>query len=192
MTELNDRGSDLSPSACPCPRCNSTEIEERWVDEPFLYGEGHGALELHATIPVLQCRSCSFSYTDARTEDLQHEAACKHFGLLTPADIKALRDRHRLSRAEFAVLTRLGDATIARWERGELFQNAAYDRYLRLLQNDMNMRQLRSMGQSSTTDDQAQAPRRAQEAGEPAFRGLGTRRTVVEGQARRFRLRLSA
>jgi hypothetical protein len=39
-----------------------------------------------------------------------------------------------MRRGEFASLTRLGEATLARWEAGTTLQNAAYDKYLRLLQ----------------------------------------------------------
>jgi transcriptional regulator with XRE-family HTH domain len=61
---------------------------------------------------------------------------------LSPGEIVGLRHRHGLSRAEFAKLTKLGEATLGRWERGTLKPNAAYDMYLRLLSFDENMRRL--------------------------------------------------
>ena len=38
-----------------------------------------------------------------------------------------------MTRAEFARLSGLGEATLARWEKGLVTQNRANDRYLRLL-----------------------------------------------------------
>jgi hypothetical protein len=47
-----------------------------------------------------------------------------------------------MSRAAFAQLTKLGEATIARWERGGLIQNAAHDQFLYLLTFEENIKRL--------------------------------------------------
>ena len=44
-----------------------------------------------------------------------------------------------MSRADFSRLTGLGEATLNRWENGILIQNAANDRYLRLLKDANNV-----------------------------------------------------
>ena len=62
---------------------------------------------------------------------------------MKPSEIKALREHYGLSRKEFAEITLLGEASLARWESGELTQNAAYDQLLRLLQFQGNMERLR-------------------------------------------------
>ena len=54
-------------------------------------------------------------------------------GLLTPAEIRSIRERLGLTQEQFTKLTRVGEATICRWERGRLLQNPAMDRYLRLI-----------------------------------------------------------
>jgi putative zinc finger/helix-turn-helix YgiT family protein len=64
---------------------------------------------------------------------ISHKAICKVLGLLTPDEIRAVRDRLAMSQVEFSKLTGFGEATISRWERGRLLQNRANDRYLRLL-----------------------------------------------------------
>ncbi len=73
---------------------------------------------------------------------MRHEAVCRHLGLLTPAEIRGLRERYNLSRAAFARMTGFGDATLARWEKGEVVQNASSDRYLRLLTDPNVMNRL--------------------------------------------------
>ena len=50
-----------------------------------------------------------------------------------------------MSRAAFARVTDLGEATLARWERGEVIQNVSNDSYLRLLMDADIMRRLTSM-----------------------------------------------
>jgi len=129
-----------------CGSCGSASVETKWVRDSFEYGEGPEAPRIEATIPLRICGACGFQFTDHVAEGLQHEALCRHLGVLTPGEIVAIRTRHGLSRAQFAALTKLGEATLGRWERGALIQNAAYDKYLRLLQSDENVRRLQESG----------------------------------------------
>ena len=62
---------------------------------------------------------------------------------LPPADILKIRKESGLSRAEFARLTRIGEASLHRWENGLLIQNPAMDSYLRLLAYGENIQRLR-------------------------------------------------
>ena len=50
-----------------------------------------------------------------------------------------------MSRAAFAKVTGLGEATLNRWENGLLIQNRANDRYLRLLASPGNVQALKRM-----------------------------------------------
>jgi len=99
---------------------------------------------LSARIPVRRCEECGNQFLDAEAEDLMHEAVCRHLGVMTSSEVRAIRRQSgRLSRAEFARITRLGEATIGRWERGELIQNAAYDQLLYLLTFPENLVRIR-------------------------------------------------
>jgi putative zinc finger/helix-turn-helix YgiT family protein len=132
-----------------CPECGHPEVTTRWVDRTVPYGLAPDTVEIPVRLPARQCARCGFQFFDEEAEDLRHEAVCRHLGVLTPAEIRALRAKLGLSRAEFARLTRLGEATIARWERGELIQNAGNDSLLRLLQYEENVRRLRERGECS-------------------------------------------
>jgi DNA-binding transcriptional regulator YiaG len=103
---------------------------------------------LTARVPLRTCTKCGFEYFDEEAEDARHAAVCRHLGVQTPAEIEALRKKYGLSRVEFADLTQLGEATIARWERGALIQNAANDRYLYLLRWEENIERLGGKGPS--------------------------------------------
>jgi putative zinc finger/helix-turn-helix YgiT family protein len=129
----HEEGSPEAAEGPVCPECGHPEIDTVWANCPFPYGVGPEAVELDVRLPVRKCRKCGFEFFDEEAEDLRHEAVCRHLGVLTPREIKALRRKFGFSRADLARLTGLGEATIARWERGELIQNVANDRYLRLL-----------------------------------------------------------
>lgn len=115
--------------------CGTPGLKTELVRNPFIYGAGSDAVELRADIPVHTCSHCSLSYTAESAEIARHEAVCRHLGVLTPDEIRELRDRHNLSRAAFARRNGFGEATLARWERGESIQNTSTDRYLRLLKS---------------------------------------------------------
>ncbi len=52
-----------------------------------------------------------------------------------------------MSRAAFSRLTGFGEATLARWERGEVIQNTSNDSFLRLLMSETVLRRLSSLTQ---------------------------------------------
>jgi len=58
---------------------------------------------------------------------------------MTPKEIINLRKRQGLTRAEFAQRSRIGEASLARWETGEFIQTQANDNYLFLLGFPENM-----------------------------------------------------
>ena len=126
-----------------CPECGSDHVETRLEPHQFKYGLGRSAVSLSATVPVRSCGVCGFTFLDSAAEKAQHDAVCQHLGVLSPSAIRGIRMNAGLSRDEFAEITRLGRATISRWERGILIQNAAYDRYLRLLAFPENLERLK-------------------------------------------------
>lgn len=56
-------------------------------------------------------------------------------GLLTPAEIKALRKRIGLTQPQLEQLLGAGLKTVTRWEKGTVIQNGATDTLLRLIQD---------------------------------------------------------
>jgi putative zinc finger/helix-turn-helix YgiT family protein len=132
-----------APLAPACAACGSTNTRSVFENHSFSYGEGSEAVSLEANIPVTSCNACGFEFLDEFANELKHEAVCMHLGVLSPKQIIALRKKYGLTRADFCRLTRIGEATLARWERGALIQNAAYDLYLRLLHDPENLERLR-------------------------------------------------
>lgn len=129
--ESRHEDATLTPDRL-CTECGSA-IATSWHMHTFRYGTGESATDLTARVPVRRCDGCDFDYLDYVGERILHEAVCHHLGVLTPAEIRAIRERHGLSRAAFAKITGIGEASLSRWESGINVQNPANDRYLRLL-----------------------------------------------------------
>ncbi|MCY4306265.1 MAG: type II toxin-antitoxin system MqsA family antitoxin [Aestuariivita sp.] len=120
-------------STLSCPMCGEENVITVWHPHTFKYGTGKGAANLHARVPVRQCHTCDFEYLDEEAERLKHIAVCDHLGVLTPEDIRKIRKNKGMTRAAFADVSGLGEASLNRWEKGLSIQNHSNDRYLRLL-----------------------------------------------------------
>src|SRR5437870_647051 len=116
-----------------CPQCGTPNLETVQVEETFDHGGRKKPIHVTALLPIKHCRACDFSFEDWQTEEAKHRAACAQVGVQNPQEIRSIREGYGLSQRDFARLTRLGGATLNRWERGHLIQNGAYDDYLYLL-----------------------------------------------------------
>lgn len=138
-------------TACICPACESRNVKERWDSDNFQYGEGESAAQLCAHLPVRVCLDCGLEYTDERAERIRHTAVCRHLGVLAPEEVLAIRERYGKSQQEFSTLTKIGRASLARWETGSIFQNGSSDNLLFLLGFQENMERLVNRYQQSDT-----------------------------------------
>ena len=115
-----------------CPHCDG-EATSRVVEEVFPYGIDEDAVELSAMVEVWSCETCHESWTYDETS--HHDAVCRHLGVLTPTEIRALRKTLGCSREDFAEMTGFGEASIQRWESGHTIQTRGNDLLLRLLEH---------------------------------------------------------
>ena len=152
MTRIAAPPTDLGPILGPesCEFCGAMGLRTDLVRDPFIYGAGSTAVELVADVPVHTCSECGVSWTGDEAETRRHEAICRHLGVLTSDEIRAIRLEHGMSRAAFARLTGFGEASLARWERREVVQSTSNDRYLRLLRDPAVFARLSSIGNAST------------------------------------------
>ncbi len=142
---------ETTQMALACPQCEGV-VETVRHEDIVRYGDGESAVDLPVILPVRLCRSCGIEFLDHEAEKVKHEALCRHFGVLTPWEIREIRKRHDLSRAAFAELTGLGAASLGRWETGALIQSLANDRYLRLLSAPGGLRTLKGVIQRAHVD----------------------------------------
>ncbi len=117
-----------------CPSCGHGALQARRIRDEFEYGPEDDRITIVAeAVPVLVCPACGETLYGPEAAAVRHEAICRTLGLLSPAEVKALRERLGPDQDDFARLTGIGVATLSRWERGRLLQTRAMDRYLRLL-----------------------------------------------------------
>lgn len=145
-----------------CAACGGNNLSRRMEMDEFEYGAGEGAVSLSAHVVVFACNDCEFEFTGPSAEVARHETVCRHLGIMTPAEIRDLRGRYGLSRQSFASITRLGAASIARWEAGSLHQNRAYDSLLFLLCFEDNLRRLRGRHTAAAPGESVSASLEAQ------------------------------
>lgn len=145
MSHIDEkRHSEITCAEPRCPQCDSRRLVSREIEDRFPYGSGPKAIELFARIPVMQCQDCGLEFSGEEAERARHEAICKHLQLLAPREIAAIRQRYGLSRVAFAEVTRIGTATLGRWESGEIIQNPAMDAYMRLVARGEVFEELKS------------------------------------------------
>jgi HTH-type transcriptional regulator/antitoxin MqsA len=130
---MPDEQKGESKSRCPC--CGSGRpLEARSIRDEFDYGAENERVRVVAEdVPVLVCPACDEVFYGPEAEQVHHRAICKALGLLTPEEIKSLRERLGKSQVAFAQLTGIEAATLSRWEQGRLMQSRALDNYLRIL-----------------------------------------------------------
>jgi len=143
MNENRNLNASEDSSVFVCPSCDFNEYITSMEIQKFTYGTERTESLLEVKIPVHECKKCGFRFTDDKAEELRHEAICRHLGLMTPKEVYGVRAKYNLSRSEFAKISKLGEASLARWENSLLIQNAAYDNYLYLLLFEKNMNHLR-------------------------------------------------
>ena len=141
MSELKSK----KPSRCPV--CGRAELRRLTRTEHFEYEADHEKIQVKAgDVPVEVCDACGETFSGPDAWRIRDEAICRALGLLTPREIRALREQLGLTQAELARVTGIGEASISRWERGQLIQSRALDRYLRLLAaNRENVKLLESV-----------------------------------------------
>lgn len=135
-----------------CGECGSNNIETKNEKYSFPYGIGDEAVELRCDVPVRSCANCGARFMDDVAESICHEAICRYEGVMTPSEIKHIRTECGFSQEQFAQITKLGSATLSRWERGIVIQNEAYDNYLFLLKLPYNLNRVRNRSISGVED----------------------------------------
>ena len=143
-------GTNRAQPPPTCFECGAP-VRTEWRNHTFTYGADESAIQLTVNVPIETCGECGSGFLGHEAERLMHEAVCIHHGVLTPREVRTVRERHGLSRAAFAEISGLGEATLHRWENGIHLQNRANDRYLRLLASADNLRALqRSSARTET------------------------------------------
>jgi putative zinc finger/helix-turn-helix YgiT family protein len=137
-------------SESTCPACGIGELkkisgdyETRWVDE-----SGSERDLIVRGVTREECSECGEVFLDNDATEKIESARLHAMRRLSPAAIRAFRERLGKTQIEMAALLGLGEKTYSRWESGAYIQNAASDRYLRLaMANEANVAILQQLAQ---------------------------------------------
>jgi HTH-type transcriptional regulator/antitoxin MqsA len=115
-----------------CPICGATVTS---VTGPI--DVGLGARRVMVEAEHLACTECGERFhPPGQVDALQREAAAesrRQDRLLTPDEIRQVRERLGMSQAAFERLLGVGAKTVVRWERGTVSQNRTTDALIRLV-----------------------------------------------------------
>jgi DNA-binding transcriptional regulator YiaG len=144
MKKHNNLANTPKTERLKCPVCEHETVHTAIEMESFNSGKNSQTVKLTARVSVRTCDNCGFQFTDHLGEDARHNAVCRHLSIMTPKEITTIRQHYKLSPAKFTDITRLDEASLARWENGELLQNGATDNFLYLLTFPENLERLKT------------------------------------------------
>ena len=114
--------------------CLHDDLEPRIIRDEFDYGPDNDRVKIVIeAVQVLVCPKCGEVFYGPEAEKAQHLAICKAYHLLTPEEIKGVREKLGKTQEEFAELTGIGVEMLSRWEQGRVMQSRAHDNFLRVL-----------------------------------------------------------
>lgn len=117
-----------------CPVCGSKAIVVSKGQKRFpfnLDGKVHNIVVKGLTWE--ECSDCHESFFDDNATRLIEAARFHEMALLTPAELKQIREELKLSQASMAHLLGVGEKSYLRWETGLSVQNKAMDHLIRLV-----------------------------------------------------------
>ena len=143
MTDINLKNKKWKlAKGKKCGSCGSGRVQTRKQIKVLNYGTLDKPVGLQAEVPVYRCADCEFMYTDREASELCHDAVCRYRDVMTPKEVREIRNSYNQSIKEFSKQTGIGAASINRWEKGALIQNKAMDNYLYLLNFPRNLDEL--------------------------------------------------
>lgn len=145
MNNSKFKMSSRPPQGCLCPQCEDEQAFSSIQEEEYIYGRGESAVRFWVKIPVYTCNKCKFQFTDWEAAEIKHNALCRHFGVLTPSEIKHIHKNNKMNRSEFAQITGIGEVSLKKWEKGINIQSISHDRFLRILSNPTVLQNLKQI-----------------------------------------------
>ena len=116
-----------------CPVCGSTAVKHQEGEYVFVWPKGFATPQ--STFPNATWEVCDDCGEESLPSELSDRIEAEQYriqGLLTPPEIRAIRERTGLSQVEMARLLSVGDKTFARWEAGLSIQNRSMDNLIRV------------------------------------------------------------
>ena len=123
-----------TPASSSCPMCGSKELA--FVTERRQVTADDGTVLEYDDV-LTHCQSCGFDHY-TREQSLASSRARagvlrSHEGLLTPEQIRSVRERLGYTQAQLELEMGVGPKTVVRWEKGAVRQSRLADNFIRRL-----------------------------------------------------------
>lgn len=126
-----------------CPHCEQNgTLHTDLVTEEVTIRTALGSFQTTITYPQVVCENCGEAFTDAAGAAVYDGGIENKRKTFVSTQIRQIREATGLSRAEFLAVTKLGDASLTRWETGTGEPTAAYASFLELLRLPENIQRL--------------------------------------------------
>jgi len=127
-------------TAKTCPVCGKGTLKSITGEFQAYFDDDEGKRKnlLVPNITYQKCDSCGEELLDQDASMKISQAQRAAMGLLSAAEIRAIRQNLGRTQRQMSELLGIGEKTYCRWESGTHFQSEAFDRYLRLLTTDPN------------------------------------------------------
>ena len=117
-----------------CPLCGKGTLEDTVQDYTTTVKEGeHYKQIIIKDLAVECCTNCKEVFLPKESMEKVHSDRHEVQGLLSPAQIKKLRQDLGLTQTKVSELLGIGKKSYLRWEKGTSLQSKSMDRYLRLI-----------------------------------------------------------
>jgi putative zinc finger/helix-turn-helix YgiT family protein len=117
-----------------CVVCGAAELQPVIRTERFAQETDEGRITVVAeNVPVEICPACGETFSGSVAGRIRDEAICRALGLMTPTEVRGLREQLGVTTAELARLTGIAETTLSELEQGHMLLNRTLDRYLRVL-----------------------------------------------------------
>lgn len=115
-----------------CPVCGRLALQQKEGDYVFAWPEHFAKREsVFSDAAWEMCEACGEAILPPELSDRIEEERYHVQGLLTPREIREVRDRTGLTQVEMAQLLHIGDKTYLRWETGLSVQHKSMDTIVR-------------------------------------------------------------
>ena len=128
------KSGNINGTGRRCPACGEGRLLEKLITERYEHDD-RGSMVIVETVdvPIETCDHCGESFTGPKAARIRHEALGRSLGLLTPAEIVAIRRQSGLAEADFARIIGVAEEELSKWERGRSWQDRVVDNLLRIL-----------------------------------------------------------
>lgn len=121
-----------------CIFCNYKFVEHSVVNDCFYYK----SKPIFYTYTRYVCKRCNKRFFDRCLHDARHDAICKYYGVFNCKQIRAIREKYKLSAHDFASIIGVTELRLQRWERGDTIISKSYSQYLYLISFDDNINRI--------------------------------------------------